>query len=297
MYWFHNNLLNDLSPFSLHSCSFFNKCSSTIVCFSGSSKVWLAFQAMYTHWSQLWNMPVKTKSWSKHLSWWVTYWLLRNLFLNSVPKRGTLNVSRLQERSETLLPERFIELWTIIPMFQSSTYSIVLWKSFSALLWGWTKTACPLLLLLANLCLAILLGEERVLKMQVHSLIGEHSWTEILARRNPVSNKFQKQSNKSGCCFWTSVCTWILLSLITGTSRNMVKAFNMLNSWHSLRTACIPDLFFFKMRQRYFSSTCLSDTDFKELIRKHLLWRNLIDRVMEMILLGSSGAHFQRRDF
>lgn len=58
-------------------------------------------------------------------------------------------------------------------------------------------------------------------------------------------------------------------------------------------TCWIPDIaweqltfqifLFPKMRQRYFSSTCLFDTDFKELIMKHLLWRNLIDRVMEMI--------------
>lgn len=110
--------------------------SSTIVCFSGSSKGWLAFQVMYTHWSQLWNMPVKTKSWSKHLSWWVIYWLQGKLFLNSVPKKGTLNVSRLQKKSEILLPERFImnSYTNCVILFQSSTYSTMLWKSLSGLL-------------------------------------------------------------------------------------------------------------------------------------------------------------------
>lgn len=98
-----------------------------------------------------------------------------------------------------------------------------------------------------------------------------------------MSNKLQTQpnANKSGCYFWMSVCTWILHCLMKSTSRNKVKAFNVLNSWHSLRTACIPDLIFPKIRQRYFSSTCLFDTDFKELIMKHLVW-SLIGRVMDI---------------
>lgn len=69
----------------------------------------------------------------------------------------------------------------------------------------------------------------------------------ILYRRNPVSHKLQTQSNanKTGCCFWMSLCTWILHSLRKGASRNTVKAFNRLNSWRNLRRACIPDLYFF----------------------------------------------------
>jgi len=51
------------------------------------------------------------------------------------------------------------------------------------------------------------------------------------------------------------------------------------------------------MRQRYFSFTRLFGTNFKEQIMKHLLCRNLINKLMEMILQGSFGTHFQRRDF
>lgn len=77
-----------------------------------------------------------------------------------------------------------------VSLFQSSTYSITLWKSLSGLLQGWAKTDCPLLLL-ANLCLAILLGEEWVLKMHVHSLIGEHSWTGVLNREIQCPTSFR----------------------------------------------------------------------------------------------------------
>lgn len=196
---------------------------------------------MYTHWSQLWNMPVLIPCYetSKNKILVKTFVLMSHLLTSREIIFKLCSKERYLEREQTSEEEWKFTAWKVhrimnsytncISLFQSSTYSTMLWKSLSGLLWGLTKTACPLLLLLANLCLAILLGEEWVLKVQVHSLIGEHSWTGILDRRKPVSNNFQTQSNinKSGCCFWRSVCTWILHSLITGTSRNMVKAFNM----------------------------------------------------------------------
>ena len=154
-----------------------------------------------------------------------------------------------------------------VSLFHSSTYVTLFWKTVSELLWGWTKRQ-PVQCYYCWQIYALLFAWRGTCAKsndhaQVHSLIGEHSWTGILNSRNPAFNKFQTQPDvsRSACCFWMSVCTWILHSLITGTSRNMVKVFNTLNSWHSLRIACMPDLFFPKWDRGIFHwQACLVQT-------------------------------------
>lgn len=121
------------------------------------------------------------------------------------------------------------------------------------------------------------------------------NWNLVWEKSSVQQVSDQSNTNKSGCCLWMSVCTWILHSFITGTSRNKVKAFNMLNSWHSLRTACIPDLFFPKWDKGIFLNMLV--WHWLQSTNNETLWRNPIDRVMEMILLGSFGADLQKRDF
>ena len=164
----------------------FYSCSSTILIFSDSSlsKSWLAFQAVPTHWSQLWNMLVNTNYWSKHLSWQVTYSLQWDLFLNtmfqSVP--WTWADFGREWKFSTRKVHWITHAYTnCAGLFQSSTFLTLFWKTVSELLWGWTKTTYPVILLLEYLCLAFWLGEEHVRK-------ALSPWSNPLINRGPFLN-------------------------------------------------------------------------------------------------------------
>lgn len=124
----------------------FNNCNNTRAIFWGSSpfKGWLVFQAVPTHWSHLWNMPVNKNSCSKHFSWWDTYSLQRKLFANTTFQTRVPWLWSLEE------DEWNFSVWEVAyaQLYQlcNSFYKIPLTEEqFSNCFGGWIKKACPVL--------------------------------------------------------------------------------------------------------------------------------------------------------
>lgn len=127
-------------------------------------------------------------------------------FKHYIPKKCTLKVRKLQKWN-SFLPESSIDLHRVTPICKSVCKFVlkfhlpnpVLKKGFRTAL----GTACPVLLLLANICFDFA-RRGTCAKINYHaavrSLVGGHSRNTILDRRNPAFGEFRTQPevNKSG---------------------------------------------------------------------------------------------------